>query len=158
MVTLTKSSHPSKQREAYFNAPLHIRHKFLTAPLSKELQKRFGIKRLPVRKGDTVLIVRGDFKGIKGKVIRVDLKRIRIYVEGATLRKANGEIVYYPIHPSKVVIVDLDLSDKKRLEVIERIKKAREEFLKKLQEAKQKRKEVIVIGKTSESQLQTSKS
>ena len=134
MVNWIQSSQPRKQRRAYFNAPLHIRRKFLTAPLSKELQKQLGIKRLPVRKGDTVLIVRGDFKGVKGKVIKVDLKRMRIYVEGATLRKANGEIVYYPIHPSKVVIVDLDLSDKRRQEIIERIRKQREEFLKKLTE------------------------
>ncbi len=146
MINWVKSSHPRKQRRAYFNAPLHKRHKFMTAPLSKELQKQLGIKRLPVRKGDTVLIVRGDFKGVKGKVVKVDLKRVRIYVEGATIRKASGEPVYYPIHPSKVVIVELDLSDPKRREIIERIRKAREEFLKKLQEKKQKAREVIVIG------------
>ncbi len=152
MINWIKSSHPRKQRKAYFNAPLHKRHKFMTAPLSKELQKQLGIKRLPVRKGDTVLIVRGDFKGVKGKVVKVDLKRVRIYVEGATIRKASGEPVYYPIHPSKVVIVELDLSDPKRREMIERIKKAREEFLKKLQEKKQKAREVIVIGGEQKSQ------
>ncbi len=146
MVNWIQSAKPKKQRKAYFNAPLHIRHKFLTAPLSKELQRRFGIKRLPVRKGDTVLIVRGSFKGVKGKVVEVDMKRIRIFVEDATLKKPRGETVYYPVHPSKVVITDLDLSDKRRLQVIERIRKAREEFLKKIQEAKEKRKEVIVIS------------
>ncbi len=146
MATRTRSHHPRKQRKAYFNAPLHRRQKFVTAPLSKELQRQYGIKRLPVRKGDTVLIVRGDFKGMKGKVIKVDLDRVRIYVEGATIKKPNGEVVYYPIHPSKVVIVDLDLSDSKRKELIERKRRAREEFLRKLQEAKQKAREVIVIG------------
>ncbi len=150
MVTLTKSKQPRKQRKAYFNAPLHVRHKFMTAPLSEELQRQYGIKRLPVRKGDTVVILRGDFKGVKGKVVKVDLKRMRIYVEGAVIRKANGETVYYPIHPSKVMIVELDLSDKRRLEVIERIRKAREEFLKKLEERKQQlsliKPEVVVIG------------
>ncbi len=150
MINWVKSSQPRKQRKALYNAPLHKRQKLMVAPLSKELQKQYGIKRLPVRKGDTVLIVRGDFKGVKGKVIRVDLKRYRIYVEGATLRKANGEVVYYPIHPSKVVIVDLDLSDPRRREMIERIRKAREEFLRKLQEAKQKAREVIVIGEQSQ--------
>ncbi|NPA69760.1 MAG: 50S ribosomal protein L24 [Crenarchaeota archaeon] len=146
MINWVKSHHPRKQRKAYFNAPLHKRQKFVTAPLSKELQKQYGIKRLPVRKGDTVLIVRGDFKGIKGKVVKVDLERVRIFVEGATIKKPNGEVVYYPIHPSKVVIVELDLSDPKRKELIERKRKMREEFLKKLQEAKQKAREVIVIG------------
>ncbi len=155
MINWIKSSHPRKQRKAYFNAPLHKRHKFMTAPLSKELQKQLGIKRLPVRKGDTVLIVRGDFKGVKGKVVKVDLRRVRIYVEGATIRKASGEPVYYPIHPSKVVIVELDLSDPKRREMIERIRKAREEFLKKLQEKKQKAREVIVIGGSGQATSQS---
>jgi len=150
MVTLTRSKQPRKQRKALFNAPLHVRHKLLTARLSEELQRQYGIKRLPVRKGDTVLILRGDFKGVRGKVVRVDLKRVRIYVEGATIKKPSGETVYYPIHPSKVMIVELDLSDKKRLETIERIRKQREEFLKKLEEFREARAvskpEVIVVG------------
>jgi len=131
-----KSSQPRKQRRAYFNAPLHVRRRFLTAPLSKELQQRFGIKRLPVRVGDTVLIVRGDYKGIRGRVVRVDYKRIRIYVEGATRTNSRGETVYYPIHPSKVVIVDLDLSDPRRKEAIERKAKQRQETLQRLKAAK----------------------
>ncbi len=127
-----KSSKPRKQRKAYFNAPLHKRQKFMTAPLSKELQAKLGIKRLPVRKGDKVMIMRGDFAGLVGKVVEVDLKRMRIFVEGATIRKASGETVYYPIHPSNVMIVELDLSDPKRKEIIERKRRAREEFLAKL--------------------------
>ncbi|MCG2880298.1 MAG: 50S ribosomal protein L24 [Vulcanisaeta sp.] len=150
MVALTRSKQPRKQRKALFNAPLHVRHKLLTARLSEELQRQYGIKRLPVRKGDTVLILRGDFKGVRGKVVRVDLRRVRIYVEGATIKKPSGETVYYPIHPSKVMIVELDLSDKKRLETIERIRKQREEFLKKLEEFREARAvskpEVIVVG------------
>jgi large subunit ribosomal protein L24 len=150
MVTLTRSKQPRKQRKALFNAPLHVRHKLLTARLSEELQRQYGIKRLPVRKGDTVLILRGDFKGVRGKVVKVDLRRVRIYVEGATIKKPSGETVYYPIHPSKVMIVELDLSDKKRLETIERIRKQREEFLKKLEEFREARAvskpEVIVVG------------
>ncbi len=155
MARLTSSSHPSKQRKAYFNAPLHIRHHLLTAPLSKDLHRKLGIKRIPVRKGDTVLIVRGDFKGVKGKVVEVDLRECRIYVEGATITKPRGEKVYYPIHPSKVVIVDLDLSDKRRVKMIERIRRQREEYLRKLQEAKERRKKVIVISPTESSQTQS---
>jgi len=76
-----------------------------------------------VRRGDTVLILRGDFKGVTGKVVKVDLKRVRIYVEGATRTNSRGQTVYYPIHPSKVMIVDVDLSDKARQKIIERRKK-----------------------------------
>lgn len=119
-MALTQSSQPRRQRKAALNAPLHIRRKFLTAKLSPELQRKLGVKRLPIRVGDTVLIMRGDFKGVTGRVVRVDLKRIRIYVENATRTNSRGETVYYPIHPSKVMITNVDTSDKRRQEVINR--------------------------------------
>ncbi|WP_440060052.1 50S ribosomal protein L24 [Thermogladius sp. 4427co] len=121
-MALTRSKKPSKQRKALFNLPLHLRHKLLTAKLSDELVEKYGVKRLPVRKGDTVKIMRGDWKGHEGKVVDVDLKRVRIFVEGVQLKKSDGTLVYYPIHPSKVMITKLDLSDKYRLKIIERRK------------------------------------
>ncbi|RLF03565.1 MAG: 50S ribosomal protein L24 [Thermoprotei archaeon] len=114
------SSQPKKVRKRYFNAPLHQRHKDMNAPLSPELRREYGIKRLPVRKGDTVLIMRGSFKGHEGKVTGVDLKRRRISVEGVTRNKADGTPVPIPIHPSKVMITRLDLSDKYRQTIINR--------------------------------------
>jgi large subunit ribosomal protein L24 len=117
---LTESKQPRKQRLALLQAPLHIRQKLMTAPLSKELREKYGVKRLPVRKGDKVRIVRGDFKGHEGKVVKVDLKRLRIYVEGVTVKRQDGTPRFVPIHPSKVVIIDLDLSDKWRRAIIER--------------------------------------
>lgn len=121
---LTASKQPRKQRKALAEAPLHLRHKFLNAKLAPDLRKKLGVTRLPIRVGDTVMIMRGDFKGVTGKVVRVDLKRIRIYVEGATRTNSRGETVYYPIHPSKVMITNIDTSDKRRQEIIERRKKA----------------------------------
>ncbi|MEZ0393974.1 MAG: 50S ribosomal protein L24 [Desulfurococcaceae archaeon] len=126
-MTFTKSSKPGKQRKALFNMPLHLRRKLLTAPLSDELREKYGIKRLPVRAGDTVKILRGDWKGHEGKVVDVDLKRARIFVEGVQIRKADGTPVYYPIHPSKVMITKLDVSDARRLEVIERRRRGKAE-------------------------------
>lgn len=119
------SSQPRKQRKELFNMSLHRRRKLLTAPLSKELRRQYGIKRLPVRKDDVVMIVRGDFKGIRGRVVRVDLKKARIFVEGATRKNSRGDTVYYPIHPSKVVIVELNTSDERRKKVIERLRAGR---------------------------------
>ncbi|PLJ77283.1 50S ribosomal protein L24 [Infirmifilum sp. SLHALR2] len=117
------SSKPTKvrKREVY-NAPLHVRSKRIVAPLSKDLREKLGIKRIRVRRGDRVLIVRGSFKGHEGGVTGVDVKRERIFVEGAVLRKADGTEVPYPIHPSKVLVVELDLSDKRRKELVERAK------------------------------------
>ncbi|MEL9991947.1 MAG: 50S ribosomal protein L24 [Thermoproteus sp.] len=118
------SKQPRKQRKALFEAPLHLRRKLLTAKLAPDLRRKLGVTRLPIRVGDTVMIMRGDFKGVTGKVVRVDLKRVRIYVENATRTNSRGETVYYPIHPSKVMITNLDTSDKRRQEVIDRRRKA----------------------------------
>ncbi|MFB6470690.1 MAG: 60S ribosomal protein L26, partial [Vulcanisaeta sp. AZ3] len=80
------------------------------------------------------------------------------YVEGATNKKPSGETVYYPIHPSKVMIVELDTSDKTRLEAIERARKQREEYLRRLEETKETRAvrkpEVIVVKGGSSEQRQ----
>lgn len=126
-MVFTYSSKPSKQRKALFNAPLHKLRKLFNAPLSKELQEKYGVKRLPVRAGDVVRIMRGDWKGHEGKVVRVDTKKVRIYVEGVQNKKADGTPVYYPIHPSKVMIIKLDLSDRWRRKIIERRSKQVEE-------------------------------
>ncbi len=122
-MSTVRSKKPSKQRKFYFNAPLHVRHKFMNAPLSKNLQKKYGVKRLPVAKGDTVKIVRGRFKGKEGTVARVDLRKVRIYVDGATIENSRGEPVFYPIHPSKVVITKLGKVDKVREKIINRRKR-----------------------------------
>ncbi len=120
---LVRSKKPSKQRKFYFNAPLHIRHKFMNAPLSEDLRKKYGVKRLPVKKGDTVKILRGKFRGLEGKVAKVDLKKVRIYVDGATIENSRGEKVFYPIHPSKVMITSLGEVDKVREKIINRRKR-----------------------------------
>ncbi len=137
MPRLTASRQPRKQRKALYNAPLHVRQKLMGAPLSPELREKYGVRTLPVRKGDKVKIMRGDFKGHVGKVVKVDLTRLRIYIEGVTIKRSDGTPVFRPIHPSNVMIVELDLSDERRRKIIERKAAAR----KKLLEAKRKREE-----------------
>ncbi len=120
MARLAESKQPRKQRKAYYNAPLHKRQKLMSAPLSRELREKYGIKTLPVRKGDKVRVLRGDFKGKEGEVVRVDLKNYVIYVDGVTIEKADKTPVFRPIHPSNVMIVSLKLDDKWRKKIIER--------------------------------------
>lgn len=117
-----KVKNPGKQRKRLFNAPAHVRHKLMAAPLTKELAEKQGVKTLPVRKGDTVHIQRGDNKGFEGKISRVDLKSYRIYIEGLTREKVDGSNIFVPVHPSKVMIKNLSLDDKIRKAVIERKK------------------------------------
>jgi large subunit ribosomal protein L24 len=111
---------PGKQRKRLFNAPAHIRHKLMAAPLSSELTASRGAKTLPVRKGDTVRIERGDNKGFEGKVSRIDSKHYRIFLEGLTREKVDGTNIFISIHPSKVQIRNLNLDDKRRKDILGR--------------------------------------
>ncbi len=84
------------------------------AHLSKELRERLGKRHLRVRRGDRVRILRGDFKGLEGEVLSVDTKRERVYVQGASIRKADGTEVPMGIHPSNLLILKL-AEDKRRV-------------------------------------------
>jgi large subunit ribosomal protein L24 len=117
-----RTKNPRKQRKMLFNATAHVRHKLMGAPLSSELAASKGAKTLPVRKGDTIRIKRGDNRGFEGKVSRVDLKEYRIYVEGLTREKVDGTNIFTPVHPSKVEIRNLNLDDDWRKDILKRKK------------------------------------
>ena len=121
--TRTSPVKPSSQRRAMYQASQHVRRKFVSAHLSPELRQRYMIRSLPLRKGDTVRILRGAYAGMEGKVRSVDLKNFRVTIDGVTREKADGTTVYVPIHPSNLMITKLDLSDKwrsSRLEALAR--------------------------------------
>ena len=117
MVVVTK---PGLQRKRLFQAQLNQRYKHFAAPLSPELKKARGTNSLPVRMGDTVRVMRGDRKKIEGKVSKVDRKRYRISVEGVTREKVDGTAIPVLIHPSKVMIINLNLDDKWRRRILDR--------------------------------------
>ena len=119
MVVDMSSKKPSKQRKRFFNAPLHRRGKIMSVHLSPELREKYGVRSVPIRVGDKVKILRGDNKGIEGKVTRVDRKNYRVYVENVVRENARGEKVPIPIHYSNVMIVELDLSDEWRRRKLE---------------------------------------
>ena len=113
------SIQPRKQRKALYTAPLHIRRKIMSANLSRDLRREIGKRSLPIRVGDKVQVVRGDFKGHEGKVESVDAQRYKVTVEGVTLSKPDGNAVLLPIHPSNLMIIEADLKDERRLNMEE---------------------------------------
>ncbi len=114
MANRVVSKHPRKQHKARARAPLHARQKFLRARLEKSLSKKYSRRSAQVRKGDTVKVMRGDFRDHEGKVASVSLKRESIKVDGVTVHKADGSEVARPVHPSNVMITKLELKDKMR--------------------------------------------
>ncbi len=111
------SKQPRKQRKYQRNAPLNIKHRFLSVLLSDQLREKYQKRNIPVKKGDTVKILRGQFKKKSGKVTKVFLKKTRVHVEGMDLVKKDGSKVPYSIHPSNLMITELTLDDKKRQKV-----------------------------------------
>ncbi len=70
-----------------------------------------------ITKGDTVRVMRGDDRGKDGKIIRVDLKRGRVTIEGVNIVKKHrrargpedqGGIIEMPapVHLSNVMLID----------------------------------------------------
>ena len=108
------SAQPRKQRKRLYNAPLHKLPKLMSAHLSPELREKYGRRSFPVRVGDRVRIMRGEFKGVEGKVTKVDRERQMVYIENVTIKKVDGTTVQRPIHVSNIMITELNLDDEYR--------------------------------------------
>ena len=108
------SSNVSKQRQYNRNAPLHLRNKFVSSRLSKELSKKYEMRNAPLRKGDKVKIMRGQFKNKTGKVGKISLVNMKIFVEGIDQMKIEGGKSPYPLHPSNLMITEINTEDKRR--------------------------------------------
>ena len=94
----------------------------MSSHLSKDLKDKYDVRSIPVRKGDQVKILRGNFKSREGKVMTVYRRRRCIYIEKITREKSNGQQSQIPIHPSNCVITSLKL-DKDRKAILEKKKK-----------------------------------
>ncbi len=114
------SKQPRKQRKYRAKAPLHIKRKFLSVHLSKELIKKHKKRNITVRTGDKVKIVRGQHKKKIGNVTKVDTKKTKVFVEGIENIRKDGTKSLIPLNPSNLIIQELNLDDKKRKIALER--------------------------------------
>ncbi len=80
---------------------------------SKEVRRH----KMHVRRGDRVKVIRGNYAGVEGTVLRVLPKQNRVVVEGVNQRKRHerptpnnpeGGIITFeaPIHASNVMLID----------------------------------------------------
>jgi len=114
------SKQPRKQRKYRAKAPLHARQKMMRAHLSKQLRKEYGKRSSGIRKGDEVIVMRGKYRRISGKIAEVDMKKLKVYVDSAKAKKVSGQEVQAAIDPSNIIITKLNLDDKKRIKSIKR--------------------------------------
>lgn len=108
-----KSIKPRKQRKYVARAPLHVRSKLVGSHLSKELRQKHKTRSARVRTGDKIIVIRGSLKGKTGRVESVNTKEQKVYVTGIERVKKDGTKILAPLHPSNLVITELQ-ADKKR--------------------------------------------
>lgn len=115
-----RSKKIKKQRKYRSGAPLHIKRKFVNSHLSKDLRKKYGKRSIWLRKGDKVRIMEGKFRKHEGKVEKVDLKKTRVFINGVEITKRDGTKKMLALHPSNLMIMELNLENELRQKILER--------------------------------------
>jgi large subunit ribosomal protein L24 len=108
-----------RNRQIY-RAVNSVRNKQIGAALSKQLRQKYQRRSIRIVKGDTVKILRGEYKGIDGKVTKISLEKNSIAVEGVQREKLKGGKIDLYIHSSNTVITSLNTEDNWRTKKLER--------------------------------------
>ena len=111
---------PTKIRNRQiYQATNNVRTKQLGAALSKQLRQKYHRRSIRIVNGDTVKIIRGEYKGIDGKVTKISLDKNSIAVEGVQREKLKGGKIDLYIHSSNTVITSLNTEDNWRVKKLE---------------------------------------
>ena len=162
-----------------YQATLFTRSKQLCSHLSKDLQQKYNKSSIRVTEGDTVRVMRGEFKGVSGKITRVSSEKNGVAVEGIKKEKLKGGNLDVFIHTSNLLVTDLNTEDKWRQSKLEgkspkpakvtkpkeepkqekpkEVKAAPQEIKKEIKDTKEKPKQVKKEAPKKESKSQESK-
>jgi large subunit ribosomal protein L24 len=121
--------------------PKHQRDKMVGAVLEDSLRKQYGRKNIRVVKGDSVRVMRGEYKGVEGKVEKVNTEHATFHIEGVQREKIRGGQVKVPIHSSNVMVISLNLDDSYRSSKLQGATKAESAASSEKKEEKEKKKE-----------------
>ena len=107
---------PTKMRNRMiFQATMQTRSKQMGSALSKDLQKKYAKKSARVVEGDSITILRGEFKGVDGKVSKISTQKSSVAIEGVKKEKTKGDKFDVYIHTSNLLITSLNSNDKWRI-------------------------------------------
>ena len=111
---------PTKMRnKMIFQATFQTKNKQLGSALSKDLHKKYGKRSVRVIEGDSVTILRGEFKGVDGKVAKISIPKSSVAIEGVKKEKTKGDKFDVYIHTSNLVVTSLSTDDKWRIAKLE---------------------------------------
>lgn len=104
------------ERKKRYSAKLHRKKKLMHVHLSKDLRAKLkGRKRaVLVRKGDKVKVMRGTHAGFAGKVARVNYNKMKVYLEGLSVKNARGTEMLLPFEPSNLILIELEATKERK--------------------------------------------
>ena len=139
---------PTKIRnQKIYRAMNQTASKQISATLSKDLRKKYPRRSARIMIDDTVKVIRGEYKGIKGKVSKLSNTNNSIAIEGNKKEKLKGDKIDVYIHSSNVIITSLNTDDKWRLKILEKKPKSK---IKAMKEEDKKKSEVKSVDKKKE--------
>ena len=111
---------PTKMRnKMIYRATYQMRSKQLGSALSKNLRKKYGKRSVRVTEGDSITIVRGEYKGVDGKILKISTQKSSVTIEGIKKEKTKGEKFDVYIHTSNLIVTSLNTGDKWRIAKLE---------------------------------------
>ena len=102
-----------------------ILNKQICAPISKELRKKYSRRSIRIMVDDTAKVIRGEYKGITGKVSKISTNNSSIAIEGNKKEKLKGDKIDVYIHSSNVIVTSLNTDDKWRIKILEKKPKSK---------------------------------
>ena len=146
---------PTKVRnQQTYRATHQVINKQISAPISKDLRKKYSRRSVRIMADDTVKVIRGEYKGISGKVTKVSTQNNSIAIEGNKKEKLKGEKIDVYIHSTNVIITALNTDDKWRLKILEKKPKSK---IKSMKEEEKKKDENKSTSKKKDENKSTSK-
>ena len=135
----------SKNKNQQINRAMNqILNKQICAPISKDLRKKYSRRSIRIMTDDTVKVMRGEYKGLTGKVTKISTETSGVAIEGNKKEKLKGEKIDVYIHSTNMIITSLNTDDKWRVKILE--KKAKSE-IKSIKENAKKKSEVKPAAK-----------
>ena len=135
---------PTKVRnQQKFRAMNQTISKEISAPISKSLRKKYSRRNARILIDDTIKVIRGEYKGITGKVSKISTESNSIAIEGNKKEKLKGDKIDIYIHSTNVIITSLNTDDKWRLKILEKKPKSKIKSMKEESKKKEENKKTI---------------
>ena len=131
-----------------------ILNKQICASISKDLRKKYSRRSIRIMIDDTVKVMRGEYKGLTGKVSKISTETSGVAIEGNKKEKLKGEKIDVYIHSTNMIITSLNTDDKWRLKILEKKPKSK---IKSMKEEAKKKSEVKSTAKKKDDNKKSEK-